>query len=231
MPVNDKNKKAFSYSCVDRSGRKFIYKNFNKSCSYKTNFSGTIFDETSFVGTKFKFCSFYEAQIRSCLLNGALFRKCNLTDALFEDSIISSSVFKECKIKNCKFYNCKIVCTSGLSKIISKRNLKNTEILTAFPSSNNYSKELLKAFDKLRNNRFIKNSSVLFQKRDAINTLSVDILVSEFGENFLVNNLSSLNHISCDFHTLSYIKKILYKKQKNDTINELGSIATQGSIS
>ena len=38
MPVNDKNKKVFSYSCVDRSGRKFIYKNLINHAAIKPIF-------------------------------------------------------------------------------------------------------------------------------------------------------------------------------------------------
>ncbi|WP_373072229.1 pentapeptide repeat-containing protein [Sulfurimonas sp.] len=218
MSTNDKNKKAFSYKFLDRRGRNFLYKNFNKSSSFNANFSEAIFSGTSFIGTKFKICSFYGSTFNGCLLQGTLFNKCNLTNATFENTIIISSSFKNTKLRGCKFYNCKIFSTK-LKPIIPERNLTNSTFLDKVPDSKNFNQELLYTIESLRANDYIRRSKVLHRKKGLLNTISIEVLVSEFGENFLIENLPELANITTnEFHTLSYIQNLLKKIQKNDTI-------------
>ena len=212
MSTNDKNKKAFSYKHFDRRQKNFLYKNFNKSSSFMSNFSETIFTNTSFIGTKFKICSFYEAKFDSCLLQGTLFRKCNLTNVTFENCIILSSVFEKTKLKGCTFNNCRILHGKKLKTFIPEKNLVNTLFLEQFPNAKDFNHDLIKVVESLRTNDHIRRSGILHRKKGLLNTISVDILVSQFGESFLISNLIKLSSLcSNEFHTLSYIQKLLYK--------------------
>lgn len=212
MSTNDKNKKAFSYKHLDRRQKNFLYKNFNKSSSYMSNFSETTFANTSFIGTKFKICSFYGASFDSCLLQGTLFRKCNLTNVIFENTVILASIFDKTKLKNCKFYNCRILHGKKLKTLIPEKNLVNTLFLEKFPDIKNFNDNLIQVIESLRVNDYIRRSGILHRKKGSLNTISIDILVSHFDEPFLIENLPKLlTLITNEFHTLSYIQKLLYK--------------------
>lgn len=212
MSTNDKNKKAFSYKHFDRRQKNFLYKNFNKSSSFMSNFSETTFENSSFIGTKFKICSFYGAKFDSCLLQGSLFRKCNLTNAIFENTIILSSIFDKTKLKNCKFNNCRILHGKKLKTLIPEKNLVNTLFLEKFPDIKNFNDNLIQIIESLRANDYIRRSGTLHRKKGLLNTISIDILVSQFDELFLIESLPKLlTLITREFHTLSYIQKFLYK--------------------
>ena len=189
-----------------------LYKNFNKSSSYMSNFSEAIFANTSFISTKFKICSFYGATFDSCLLQGSLFRKCNLTNVIFENTIILSSIFDKTKLKNCKFNNCRILHGKKLKTLIPEKNLVNTLFLENFPDIKNFNANLIQVIENLRINDYIRRSGTFHRKKGSLNTISIDILLSHFDELFLIENLPKLlNLITREFHTLSYIQKLLYK--------------------
>lgn len=218
MSTNDKNKKAFSYKHFDRRQKNFLHKNFNKSSSFMSNFSETTFSNTSFIGTKFKICSFYGAKFDSCLFQGSLFKKCDLTNVTFENTIILSSIFDKTKLKNCKFNNCRILHGKELKMLIPEKNLINTLFLEKFPDTKKFNNSLIEVIEILRINDYIRRSGTLHRKKGLLNTISIDILVSNFDEIFLIENLPKLlTIITNEFHTLSYIQKLLYKI-KNDII-------------
>lgn len=219
MSTNDKNKKAFSYKAFDRRRKQFLNKNFNKSSSYMSNFSETLFSNTSFIGTKFKVCSFYGARFNGCLFQGTLFKKCNLRNAIFENTIIISSIFENVKLKDCRFYNCIIMHNNSLKSVIPENNICGTSFLNKFPDNKNFNQDLIAIIKKLRLNNYIRRSGTLHRKKGLLNTISIEILVSEFGEMFLINNLEKIsNIISNDFHTLSYIQNLLRKIKNNNDI-------------
>lgn len=177
-----------------------------------SNFSDAAFTNTSFIGTKFKVCSFYGAKFDSCLLQGTLFRKCNLTNATFENTIILSSIFDKTKLKGCKFHNCRILHGKKLKTLISGKNLENTLFLDKLPNIKDFNHELIQVVENLRINNYIRRSGILHRKKGLLNTISIDILSSQFDEYFLIENLPKLPYlISNEFHTLSYIQNLLYK--------------------
>ena len=212
MSVNDKNKKAFSYKHFNRSKKNFLYKNFNKSSSYMSNFSEAMFTNTSFISTKFMVCKFSKAKFESCLLQGTLFRKCNLENVTFENTIVVASVFDRTKLKGCKFYNCRILNGKKLKTLIPEKNLVNTLFLENFPNTNMFSDDLIQVVENLRTNDYVRRSGILHRKKGLLNTISLEVLVSQYSELFLINNLPKLSFlISSEFHTLSYIQKLLCK--------------------
>jgi hypothetical protein len=216
MTANDRNRYAFSYNSLDVRNKNFIFKNFNKSCSFKSNFSNSTFKSTSFIGAKFKFCSLYNVNFEGCLIRGVLFKKCNLTNAKFINSIISATIFDKNKLTGCQFINCKVINTEKLRLLIPKNNFVNTDILESYPDPQGFSDELLKVVENLRSNKFIRKSTILHRKKGQLDTVSISILVSQFGETFLVKSLPKIaQEIKNEFHTLSYIQSILNNINNN----------------
>ena len=219
MTANDRNRYAFSYQTHDVRDKNFIFKNFNKSCGYQSNFSGSKFTSTSFIGSKFKFCSLYDSTFEDCLIRGVLFRKCNLINAQFINSIISATIFESSKLTNLKFINCKIINSKGISYSSKDYQLINSNILNSYPDVNNFSPELVNIVESLREHQFIRRSTILHRKLGLLETVSLSVLVDEFGDNFLIKNLPKLPQlINNDFHTLSYIQKVLRKLPDDDIL-------------
>jgi hypothetical protein len=218
MPRN-KNTKRYSYTNHDSRESKYINKNFNKTESYHSNFSGVLFQNTSLIGAKFKFSAFYGAQFDSCYIRGTLLRKCNFEKALFKNSIISATVFERCNFKDAFFKNCKIVSSTKIEKFLPSDCFDQTEILDAYPDEADFDPILISKTEDLRTNEFIRRSSVLHRKMKKLDTVSLKVLVDEFGENFLVSHIEKLPEIiTKEFYTLSYIMHYLRKMQKYDSI-------------
>ncbi len=219
MSVNDRNRHAFSYVDHDAREKNFIYKNFNKSSSYHSDFSKSKFVSSSFIGTKFKFCSFYGAEFKDCLIRGALFRKCNLQTATFTNCMLAANVFDRAKLKDCKFINCKIVGSSKTLQSIPEKNIEHTEVVSSYPDEAEFSSALIQQVEQLRSHDHIRRSSVLHRKKGELDTLSLKVLIEEFGEDFLIKNLSKLQgSVTREFHTLSYIQGILRKPNTDDIV-------------
>lgn len=219
MSANDRNRYAFSYVNHDTREKNFIYKNFNKSSSYHSNFSNSKFVSSSFVGTKFKFCSFFGAEFKECLIRGALFRKCNLQTATFNNCILAANIFDKSKFKDCKFINCKIIGSSKILQFIPERNFENTEIVSFYPDEAEFDCALIQEVENLRSHDHIRRSSVLHRKKGKLDTLSLKVLADEFGEEFLIKNVSKLQElVTKEFHTLSYIQAILRKSNASDIV-------------
>ena len=204
-----KNKKSlrYSYGNKDANSAKFFNKNFNKTESYCSNFNSVIFSNTSLVGAKFKFCNLNDVRFENCLIQGALFRKCHFKRVIFLNCIVVSAQFDRTSLVSSTFDNCRILYTN----IENCGSLNNTQTYEAYPSENAFNPELLEQVKALRSNEFIRKSSVLHRKKDKINTLTIDILLEEFDDPFLLANLSSLHSLKKEFHTLSYITALLRK--------------------
>ena len=213
--IRDKNSKRYSYVNHDSRQSKFIHKDFNKTESYHSNFSGVVFQTTSFIATKLKFCSLYEATFDSCCLRGTLFRGCNLQNATFKNSIISATIFEKCKLKGCRFENCKIISSTKIKRLLHEDCFVDTEFFDTYPDEAVFNLALISTTEGLRANDFIRRSSVLHRKKGKIDTVSLKVLIEIFGEEFLISHLEELpKMISNEFHTLSYIIKILLKIQE-----------------
>jgi len=219
VTINARNRYAFSYTSHDVRDKKFIFKNFNKSVSFKTNLSNTTFQNTSLVATKFKYCSFYGAMFDGCLIRGTLFRKCNLESVTFKNSMISATIFEKVKFKGCRFINCKIVSSGNIEQLIPSDKLVNTQVLNQYPEDRLFNKTLIEVVEALRQNDFIRKSTVLHRKKKKIDTLSLQVLIEQFGEKFLICHLYDASQlINAPFHTLSYLQNILRKYDDIDSV-------------
>ena len=140
-----------------------------------------------------------------------------MQNAVFKNSIISATIFDMCKIKGCKFENCKIISSSNLEKLLPNENFIETEIFDTYPTTEFFSEELLTIVESLRENDFIRRSSILHRKEKKLDTVSLKVLVEKFGEELLIRNLPELpKMIEKEFHTLSYIIHFLHKMQRCD---------------
>ncbi|EGR1045549.1 TPA: pentapeptide repeat-containing protein [Vibrio cholerae] len=218
MTINDRNRLAFGYTNHDASTKSFLLKNFNKAVSYNSNFSGCTFDRTSLVGTKFKFCNMARASFKGCLIRGALFRKCNLDSAVFSDCIIAASTFEKAKLKNAQFINCKVIGSTNLRTFLPEKYFVNTEFYDNYPPESSFDLALVGVVNQLREHDLIRRSTVLHRKKGKLDTISLGVLVEEFGESNLVAILpEAALLIEREFHTLSYIQNVLRKVINGDS--------------
>lgn len=217
MPRNSEELR-YSYNLADRSGAKYHNKNFNKTQSFNSKFVGVTFLNTSFVGAKFKFCNMNQTVFDGCLIQGALFRRCDLSGVKFSNCIIVSVRFDRTSLKDCEISK-SIILSSPLGGALDESNLISTELIQNYYSEQEFSGELLRSVRGLKGNEFISRSSVLHRKAGKINTISLKVLVREFGEQFLIEKLPLLNNlISKDFYTLSYLEVALNKIKRGDIV-------------
>lgn len=213
------NKKVFSYNNTDNRNSNFTYKNFAKTSSYHTNFSGNNFTAVSFRSAAFKFCSFYDAKFKQTEFIGTNLKSCNFTNAKFSDSIFNGVNLMGCNFKNASFKNTYFVGTGV-------KQAKNFPVdsdgiiwLDKMPAITDFSNELVSATESLRTNDYIRRSGVLHLKRERINTLTLLILTKEFTNEELIKAFSILpKHINSQFYTVAYLKKLLLKL-KASTLN------------
>lgn len=210
--MRNKASRRYSYVNHDSCESKFINKDFNKTDSFHTNFSGVFFQNTSFVSAKMKFCSFYGAVFESCFVKGSLFRGCNFTNVIFKNSIISTAVFEKCVLNGCVFENCSVINSPVLKKHLVENPSSGAKVFDEFPDETKFNAKLILVVEGLRSNDFIRRSGVLHRKKGKIDTVSLTVLVETFGESFLIDNFDSIRiSITNQFHTLSYISRLLYK--------------------
>ena len=58
MSLKGKNRAIYSYNNEQHAGSNFMYKDFEKSHSYRSNFQNTKFDYASLRAAHMKFCNF-----------------------------------------------------------------------------------------------------------------------------------------------------------------------------
>ena len=209
MAIKNNQKQRYSYFCHDSRNSYFLNKNFNKTNSFKTNFSNSKFSNCGLVSAKFKFCSFYNVIFDNCYIRGALFKKCNLINTNFRNCIVSSSVFERSKLNNCQFIDCIVL---DKNQLLDSCQFCNTERLSCFPYEKQFDSRLLREVRTLRENFFIRRSTILHRKKGKLETVSIKYLCRVFGESFLIQNISKLSTlITKEFYSLSYIITMLNK--------------------
>ncbi len=152
------------------------------------------------------------ASFKDCLIRGVLFRKCNLEHAVFSDCIIAASTFEKAKLKNAQFINCKVISSTNLRTFLPENSFVNTEFYDTYPSESSFDLALVDVVNQLREHDFIRRSTVLHRKKGKLDTISLGVLVEEFGQSNLVAILpEAALSIEREFHTLSYIQNVLRK--------------------
>lgn len=214
----------YSYKCKDASNGIFLNKNFNKTESYNSSFTDSIFRNTSLVGAKFKFCNLKRVVFDNCLIQGALFRKCPMAGVRFKNCIVISTEFDRTSLKSCLFENTIILSTS-LKAGFYDANLTGSEIIENYYDENYFSNGLLRKIESLRSNQHINRSSVLHRKKGKLNTIAIKILLQEFSEEELISKLPILGReVKKDFYILSYLIAMLQKLSVSDSVSSPGPL-------
>lgn len=98
-------------------------------------------------------------------------------------------------------------CLSGITVI----NLKKTQL--------NVLPELVKEIENLRTNDFVRRSNTLHLKQSKINMVTLFVLLQDYSQEDLINLIPRIPaYIDRDFYTISYLKRLLKKAMKGDTI-------------
>lgn len=211
MSLVGKNRAVFSYKNQKLLNRNFLYKDFEKTKSYRTNFSNSKFGSTSFRAAHFKYCSFLNCSFADCDFIGTNFRGSYFSTTTFENCIFSSVVFDQVKFKNTSFKNCYFFGSSAhIQALLS--NMDGNTVLPAPPAQNTVSPALKEVIDSLRTNDIIRRSHTLHGKGESINTSTLLMLHSIYTDEQLITLLPLIHQfITTQFYTISYLKMLLKK--------------------
>ena len=211
MSLVGKNRAVFSYNNQTLLNKNFLYKDFEKTKSYHTNFSESKFGSTSFRAAHFKYCIFSNCVFKDCDFIGTNFRGSHFIDTTFENCIFMSDVFDCVKFKGTLFINCYFFGVSApLQRLLS--DIGGNTILLAPPPQDSISPELKEAINSLRANDIIRRSHTLHGKNESINTSTLLILHSDYTDEQLIKLLPIIpQFITTQFYTVSYLKMLLKK--------------------
>lgn len=214
MSLIGKNKHIFSYSNKNETGKKYINKDFEKTSSYHTNFSTTLFENTSFRAAKIKYCNFYGSLFKSSEFIGTNLKGCKFKNATFENCVLTSANIKKATFKDASFHHCFI---TGINKDCFKGAIfYNCIFYDKYPSLINISSSLRKVIEELRSNDIIRRSHTLHLKNGKINTLTILILRELYDEIELIHLLPLIpNYLTTQFYTTSYLIHLLKKIQNS----------------
>ena len=200
-----------NFNNADKKNKSFMYQNLQKSKCYNSDFSNSCFDYVCFRGAHMKSCKFNE-----CTFKGAEFVGVNLKESTFKNAVFENSIFDGAKLegvdfKGAIFKNTIFVNTSLEGVLNLNTEDSNLEILSEMPKLD-LSDALRLEIENTMANPYVKKSRVLDTKEKKMNTVSVKLLIQNFGEEMLIHNLKILcAQIDRDFYTLSYIIRILEK--------------------
>lgn len=219
MSLKGKNRAIFSYDKKDRSGSNFMYKDFEKTKSYRSNFKNAKFDYASLRAAHLKFCSFDEASFVETEFIGTNLRGSTFRGAKFKGTIFRATVLDQTNFPGATFKNCYFVATGVSSASKFSNNCNGITFLNAMPCMNGFSSVLIEVVEGLRKNDIIRRSNTLHLKQRKINTLSLTILLQSYSEDELIELLQRVtNDLTTQFYTLSYLKVLLKKAVQSDII-------------
>lgn len=216
MSLVGKNRKIFSYNNQDRRGSNFQYKDFEKTISYHTDFSGVNFNYASLRAAHMKYCNFNDAsfigtEFVGTNLRGSTFKKAHFKNAIFNCTILDKTNFTGAVFENCLFIGTKIEDVRGLDNTAG-----GIKVITQNSAKDEFSDELIEVIQRLRNNDIIRRSHTLHIKNNKINAIYVHELLQEYSEEDLIALLpKTVDYITTQFYTLSYLKVLLKKASKD----------------
>ena len=220
MSLAGKNRAIYSYNNKDEKEKSFIYKDFEKSNSYHSNFSGTRFIGTSLRASKMKYCDFSKCvfdgvDFAGTNLKGSKFYGAHFSDCIFVSTVFKKTNFKKASFEHCFMLGCKLDTTNG----IIPTELNGVTVLSSMPLQSNLPMELIDIIQELRNNDMIRRSRTLHGKNNRINTFTVMLLHEHYSYEELMKYLPVIPElVTTQFYTVSYLKKLLKKVQSMGTI-------------
>lgn len=128
----------------------------------------------------------------------------------FSECIINSCNLERCKIEGITFHNCYIISSDSFIRGLAPSQITNSRLFNTFPDNDDFNPALIEVVQNLRTNDFVRRSSVLHRKMNRIDTVALSYLLDRFDEDFLIEQLPHVcMKIERDFHTVSYIDKLL----------------------
>ena len=208
MSLVGKNRAFFSYNAQDKHGSNFMYKDFEKSNSYRSNFDNCNFNFASLRAAKFKYCTFRNSTFKETEFIGTNLRGSNFENALFEGAIFNATVLDSTKFRGVTFKD-----TIFIGNSFPVANLPmGITFINKMPPIEEFSVGLYQIVEALRSNDIVRRSNTLHLKRKRINTVYLTLLLKAIPEDQLIQALTLLpGYLSTQFYTLSYLKKILNK--------------------
>lgn len=212
MSLKGKNRAIYSYNNEQRVGSNFMYKDFEKSHSYNSNFQNAKFDCASLRAAHMKFCNFDGASFKETEFVGTNLRGSTFRGAKFQGAIFRATVLDKADFKNAEFIDSYFVGTGVSNAKNFPVDCSGITFLNTMPSMSDFSEELISVVQGLRTNDVIRHSNTLHLKHGKINTLSLMILLKSYSEKELVQLLPMIiSLIEVQFYTLSYLKRLLKK--------------------
>ena len=119
MSLVGKNRKLFSYKNEDRKQRHYMYKDFEKTKSYKTDFSYSSFTGVSLRAAQMKYCNFNHVcfsgvDFIGTNLCGSTFKGASFSDCIFSSTKLKHTSFTDSVFQNCYFIGIGIASAKGL---------------------------------------------------------------------------------------------------------------------
>ena len=179
MAINRSTPENFVYDNTSKINKNFVYKNLKRSKCYNCDFSGSN-------------------------LKGCKFREAMFEDAIFEGASLANVDFRDAKFINTIFVGCDLSTVKNFD--INSPKIRVYDEMPKLDISNELEMAILSAME----NQYIKKSRVLDTKEGSINGLSIMILKERFSEETLIKGMKHIKeNIDRDFHTLSYISRII----------------------
>ncbi len=211
MATNRSVKGNFVYNNIEKKGKNFMYKNFERSNCYNCDFSNSNFDYTSLRGAHFKSCDFYNCTFKWTEFIGTNLKGSDFKNATFENAVFDSVNLAGVDFKDAKFINTIFLSTDVNSAKNFNIDESDIKIYKKMPELE-LSEELETAVKNVMENKYVKKSRVLDTKDGHINIINLTILLDNFDEKTLINGLNLIEaELDCDFYTLSYLIKFLKK--------------------
>ncbi len=214
MSLTGKNKAIYSYNNKERSGRKFMYKDFEKTKSYNSDFSKSEFIGTSLRAAQLKFCNFNETIFTEVDFIGTNLRGSDFSNSRFINCVFVSTILDKTNFNNTRFEDCYFVSTNIQCIHNFESPYCGITYLDTIPPQDEISNELIEVINNLRSNDIIRKSNTLHCKKNKINTLTIMILKKYYSETQLVDLFKKLpSLLTTQFYTISYLQKLLKKAE------------------
>ncbi len=211
MATNRSVKGNFVYNNIEKIGKNFMYKNFERSNCYNCNFSNSNFNYTSFRGAHFKSCDFFQSTFKWAEFIGTNLKGSDFKNAIFENAIFDSVNLAGVDFKDAEFKNTIFLSTDVNSAKNFDAEKYDIKIYDKMPKLE-LSDELETAVKDVMENKYVKKSRVLDTKDGHINIINLMILLENFDEKSLIKGFNLIEaELDCDFYTLSYLIKFLKK--------------------
>nr|WP_279287011.1 pentapeptide repeat-containing protein [Heliobacterium chlorum] len=188
--------------------RKYLYKYFCKSRSFKANFSESQFCHVNFRGAIMTACVFKKCNFYGVEFLGTNLRKSNFEGSHFKNTMFVGALLDKCKLRGCTFENVLFVNTNLDDVKSLNKETPGVTILSEYPKLD-ISIELKSALDELKSNNNITKCRVLHLSGNRYNNLNINMLLDKYSEKDLIGGLKSLKEIKKDICTLSCLIKNL----------------------